>query len=445
MKKNIIKITSLNLAILTALSVGGIIIKNKKHKTNNLTTSTIEFFDDKTTTTSSVEESTINVNDKIFTVENTTSPNLDEKNEENLREKFYDILDQKNFDEQTKEALIYIYDAIDENYDSYKESNSFLKLPSKYEYIQSNILDCLENNVEKIKLGSYTDPEIVNKLGNANGCYYYNSKEVYVKINSESTTEAIAKILCHEILGHANQNKSVTMFGDVDDIIIEGGATWRLETLSQDYCYQNKHTLYTMNGHSLDTYGPDVAYKNNLYYKLFGTLLILTDYQTMLAAYNSKSIDGVIEKLNENTNNQGEYILNLMANILKTMDDFDSNSITAENITTLDNIVLDIFEEKGKNVSTPYESKQLLDAFQKYSQQYLSRDFAYTDDGEKIDVTEQTNIKYIECKNAIIKQSLKNSAIEAYSEDDYRSLLVLRTKESVKTETQKIESKDKTM
>ena len=410
LKEKKMKVTSINLVLLTIMSISGCNLSEKnKYDSSNI------------------------ISSLVVTEVNNKEKEEDILIEESLEEKFYSVLDTKDFDVQTRESLIYIYNTINRNYDLYKEANSFLNMPSKEEYISNNIIDCINNNVSSIKLGTHNDIEILQNVGNANACYDYYTKSVYVKINSESTTESIAKLLAHEILGHANQKNSVGLFGKMDNIMIEGGATWALEMLSTNYSYQNKYDLYLGDSQSFDSYGPDTAHKNNAYYKMFGILLTLTDYETVMNAYETRSLDEIINKINSDTNYSGEYILNLMKDSLKTLDDFESNNITASKFKELDDIVLNVLKEKSNCCQTKPESTETLKRFVKFQQQYMSRNYIFSEEGEKNDVTEEKNTLLNETKQSIVNMSLKYDVLSGYTEYDYFKILTLCTDENNKT------------
>lgn len=343
--------------------------------------------------------------------------------DETLRKEFEACIKEKDLDSLTVDALWIIYNSIEKNYDLYREANKYLKLPSKQEFIKTEVIDCLRNNVSTIVTGGYLD--LADRLGGAGACYYHGTGEIYIGINDISTPESVAKYLMHEYMGHANQYLSVSCFGELEDILIEGQATWRLELLSDEYLYDETALLY--NGdNSLKFCSPSLPRYNALY-KMYGILTLLADYSVFKQASAEESEKCVVDAISAGIGCDAGELIDQMNFIINNSRNFDMNEVVIQASIELDTFLMKIFTDRLKNSSDRDEFEENLLRFIKFEQQYLSRNISVDDDGNVTDRTEEVNAELQKAKKEVVDCCLENNVLDGYSEEDYYGLLKLAT------------------
>ncbi len=297
---------------------------------------------------------------------------------ESLKISLIKVLDDKKFDEKTKEIFLDTFYAIDRNYYDYECTN--IGLPKIDIYLKNNFINLLKDNIDYINIYTRDSEQGRSFLEKIGAAYYmpglkYISMVPPLKEDINEYNAYLAAVL-HEITHSKQENIVIDKDSFLGMILLEGGATYhqRFATkpsmnLSLYESIENPETQMAIYSKSSDEIGYSL-YENSFY-----KLQMLVGYDEMERMQSGGTYDELVSLIDS------KYGKGKAKRVLKYMEDSyvkvraskkERNTPLKYNAAiNLEKEILDCIKKDIANLKSREETIKYFNVYRNYKSRYL--------------------------------------------------------------------------
>ena len=412
-----------------AFTINSVLKRKSDYDGKTITTTTYSTEYDSTTTTISNKDIEILEESQVVDVtvlkEETTEnksnfidleTNADAVLYSELKQELNKIIENKAMNSDAKKLLNMSFDYVYNNYDSFEEvceSNNFI---NKEEFIKNNIINNLNNNVNKFEVvylkeyeggdfaGSYSPSDRIIRIG------------FYGDFNDESILEKVVHELTHsgQLALYNNDSldcETLNIFTEGEALINQSiGATRFLLTSGMNFYTGNSNECYSIKG--IRSSNPEYI----IYSKCYGSLLSIVDYDCLQRVKTTGDISIVSNYLTETYNIDGALLLKEMTQLCFNYIEGDVEKICS-NIESIESTINKCFIQKLDNCNTKEEVLNFMNLKRFYNMQFSSECLENYEDEYAFDIAKKSkldpynvdDVLYNKCMEYEVIQCLSNS------------------------------------
>jgi len=340
---------------------------------------------------------------------------------ENLKNSLINVLNNKKFEDFTKEIFLDTFDAVYKNYYDYESTN--IGLPKVDIYLKKNFIDLLKNNIDRVNVydrESEQGKSFLDKIGEA----YYMPELKYISIvpplkkNIKEYNDYLAAVL-HEVTHSNQENMTFSRDTFLGMILTEGGATYNQRLASRP---TTKLFLYESienpeNNMAVFTKTPDeLGY--SLYENSFYKLQMLIGYDEMQKLQTGGKYEDITSLISK------KYGIGKAERILKYMEDsyvapnkykYRNTAIKYNAAVNLEKEILNCIKMDIDNLKNKEDTIKYFNIYRNYKIRYLFSCVKSTNTEEN-HTDKIFNIKSID--DLMMRKAIEFKVLSVYAEKE---------------------------